>query len=523
MHFKSLKVVSELSSTLDQQPSVARILVADDEPSIISEFTNVLTRAAGAFREAGALLELERELFGTSPGGAVEHRFELCLCKQAEEAVEAVRESIECGRPFAVAFIDIRMPPGLDGVAAAERIRRLDPFVNVVLVTGYSDVGWNEIARRVPPADKLLYCHKPLHAVEVRQFAQALSTKWFTEMNLQRAQARLRQILSAAPMVVYSRLSNGSHELVYVSENVREHFGHDPNGMVNEPGFWSRLVHPDDLARVQEALRCVVNEGDASAEYRIRCGTGDYRWVSDRMTVLPHGMGGPKEIVGVLTDVTDRRNAEERMRYLAFFDGLTGLPNRELMKQMLDRALASAARYQRQVAILFLDVDHFKRINDTLGHHAGDTVLREVAKRLLSCIRRSDAIFQEAAAAATEPASPKRAVSGNLALNQSYRSRAAEADEYLSRHGGDEFVAVLSDIASADDAASVARRMIEALARPIALPTGDLGLTVSIGISVYPTDASDAAGLLKNADAAMYQAKEQGRNRFTFYQAKPRE
>lgn len=522
MHVEGLdaKAISEWWTGLHQRPSRARILVVDDEPGIISEFINVLGEGAGTFSEVKALLELEGELFGTPAGRAGEY-FELCLCKQGDEAVEAVRESIDSGRPFSVAFIDIRMPPGIDGVAASECIRRLDPFLNIVLVTGFSDVGWSEIAERVPPADKLLYCHKPLHASEVRQFAHALSTKWFTEMNLQRAQARLRQILIAAPIVVYSRLAHGAHEVIYVSDNVRERFGHDPLRVVSEPGYWSRLVHPDDLARVEDALRCVMDEGDCSAEYRIRDGAGEYRWVSDRMTVLPHGLGRPKEIVGILTDVTDRREAEEKMRYLAYFDGLTGLPNRELMKQMLDRALASAARYQRRVAILFLDVDHFKRINDTLGHHAGDTVLREVAKRLLSCIRRSDAIFQEAAAAAAERVAPSGSSSGEFSPEQGGNRDVNEADEYLSRHGGDEFVAILSDIESSEDAASVARRMIEALARPIALPTGDLGLTVSIGISVYPTDASDAAGLLKNADAAMYQAKEQGRNRFTFYRDEP--
>ena len=201
-------------------------------------------------------------------------------------------------------------------------------------------------------------------------------------------------------------------------------------------------------------------------------------------------------MVGCWIDVTEQRRAEETIRTLAYFDGLTGLPNRALMRELLGRALAAAERHQRSLAVLFVDLDQFKRINDTLGHDMGDLLLQEVAKRLVSCVRRSDAIFSEGEVGGLPEAGGEQAI---------------------SRLGGDEFVLILSEIGSSEDAANVARRIAAALAQPIRLGHDEVLITASIGISVYPCDATSAETLLKHADVAMYHAKEQGRNSYRFF------
>lgn len=180
----------------------------------------------------------------------------------------------------------------------------------------------------------------------------------------------------------------------------------------------------------------------------------------------------------------------EQVHTLAYYDQVTGLPNRRLMRDRLDRALRTAAQHGRRVAVLFLDLDHFKRINDTFGHTTGDRLLREVATRLGRTVRQSDNIG---------------------------RSDAEPADTTISRLGGDEFTVVLTEIAHAEDPALVARRILQALDQPFSLGTGTVSIAASIGISVFPGDGEDADTLVKNADTAMYAVKDQGRNAYRFY------
>ncbi len=167
-----------------------------------------------------------------------------------------------------------------------------------------------------------------------------------------------------------------------------------------------------------------------------------------------------------------------QVAYSAEHDFLTGLPNRMLLNDRIDRAIALAARHTKKVAVLFLDLDGFKYINDSLGHPTGDKLLQSIAKRLVDCIRGSDSV---------------------------------------SRQGGDEFVVLLLELEQAEDAAITARRMLHAVAQPHFIDQHDLHVTSSIGVSVYPDDGRDAATLIRNADTAMYQAKENGRRSFQFF------
>ncbi len=469
-----------------------RILLADDEPKILEEYIHVLGKAACS-SDRTELDDLEAELFGTPAAVADQHDFELYACHQGSEAVAAIDHALQKGRPFAVAFLDIRMPPGEDGITAAERIRELDPFINIVFVTGFSDVRPEDIGRRVLPADKLMYCQKPLQPTELKQLAHALTTKWAAEWSLRTAKERLHQLMTSTSVVVYSCGYVHPYTCTYVSENIETGFGHAPRSFLDDAGFWIRQVHKEDRARVLQARSSIEEAKEVVSEYRFRTADGNYRWISDQVRLLCDGKGQPVELVGCMIDITQRRRTEDKVHYLAYFDSLTGLPNRSLMKELLEQALANALRYRRSLAVLFLDIDHFKRINDTLGHDVGDTVLREVAQRLLGCVRASDLVSRKADDA--------KAVS----------------DQAVSRLGGDEFVIILSEVSTTEDAAAAAARIAAALNAPVQLAHEEITITASIGISVYPGDGADAESLLKHADAAMYQAKEEGRNKHRFF------
>jgi diguanylate cyclase (GGDEF)-like protein/PAS domain S-box-containing protein len=182
--------------------------------------------------------------------------------------------------------------------------------------------------------------------------------------------------------------------------------------------------------------------------------------------------------VAVFSDITERKASEARIAFLAQHDALTGLPNRALLHDRLEQALANAVRRQKRIALLFLDLDRFKTINDSLGHMMGDQLLQGVALRLSACVRETDTV---------------------------------------SRQGGDEFLIVLTDVEVPADAARVAEKILDRLREPFQINTQQLGTSFSIGIALYPEDGQDVESLMKNADTAMYHAKESGRNTYRFF------
>ena len=188
--------------------------------------------------------------------------------------------------------------------------------------------------------------------------------------------------------------------------------------------------------------------------------------------------GSVAGLIGTIIDITERKRAEARVLHLAHYDELTGLPNRSMFNERVGHALVQARRGARELAILFIDLDHFKKINDTLGHEAGDRALKLIAERLRGCLRESDTV---------------------------------------GRLGGDEFVVLIEDLSRSESVAEVANKILVDIARPFPLDAGEYHLTASIGISTYPGDSTDMQGLMKNADISMYRAKEQGRNNYQFY------
>jgi diguanylate cyclase (GGDEF)-like protein/PAS domain S-box-containing protein len=261
------------------------------------------------------------------------------------------------------------------------------------------------------------------------------------------------------------------------------------------PGLEAYLEFVDqrDREATDKAFREVLRSGLATElENRILRRDGSQRIVQLRADVRLH-QGRAAFMYGTVQDITQRRQREQKIQELAYYDSLTGLPNRRLFTDQLTRAIALAQRNERTLVTMFLDVDDLKHINDTLGHDAGDSMLREVARRLMDCLRASDAVFRDLA------------------------SESAQIAGSVARIGGDEFTILLPEVNQADDAAVVARRVLSALSKPMVLAGQEIMISASLGVAVYPEDAANADDLLKAADTAMYHAKETAKGSFKFF------
>jgi diguanylate cyclase (GGDEF)-like protein len=238
------------------------------------------------------------------------------------------------------------------------------------------------------------------------------------------------------------------------------------------------FVDPDRRRELQRALD--ENGVVRSAEIEVYRKDRTKKWVLMNLRVARDASGGITLYEGTVEDITDRKAAEKRVQYLAYYDALTGLPNRTLLQDRIAKALASARRQKHKVALLFLDLDRFKDINDSLGHSFGDILLQEVSARLRGWAREQDTV---------------------------------------ARLGGDEFLIVLTNVKDIPDAAVAAERLMDTMAAGFVIQGHSLSVSCSMGISVFPEHGADSETLIKHADAAMYCAKEQGRNNFQFFTA----
>jgi len=263
--------------------------------------------------------------------------------------------------------------------------------------------------------------------------------------------------------------------MLYVSDAARSLLGYEPAEMVGHSIF--EFVAPDDQHILRQVtVRIEQERAPQTFSYRIVRKDGAKIWFETTSRAIADPVSGEhSEIVAVSRDISERRRAEEQIEYQAYHDALTGLPNRLLFRDRLTVALAHAKRQQTPVAVMFLDLDRFKYVNDTLGHSLGDDLLRAVAARLRTVLREGDTI---------------------------------------ARMGGDEFTVLLADLASPTDAAKIAQKLLDTIAHPIRVEGHELFATTSIGIALYPSDGNSAEELLQNADSAMYRAKEHGRNSY---------
>ena len=250
-------------------------------------------------------------------------------------------------------------------------------------------------------------------------------------------------------------------------------FGYESRRALLAESVYSIYFSREERQRLISRLR--EQKSLSNVEVRMRRRDGTPVWVLENMTLLEGAEGGVIE--GTIIDITDRKTAQEQMEYQAYHDILTGLPNRLLFRDRISVALAHARRNRRYVAVMFLDLDQFKLVNDTLGHTVGDGLLQSAAERLVNCVR---------------------------------------GDDTVARMGGDEFTILLSDLSEGRAAATVAQKVLESVSEPIVVESHELFITTSIGIAIYPEDGTDAETLLRHADRAMYRAKEAGRNNYQF-------
>lgn len=300
---------------------------------------------------------------------------------------------------------------------------------------------------------------------------EEISVRKRAEEALRASEERYRLLFERNLAGVYSVTLEG--RILECNEAFSRILGYASREEVMKRNASDLYVDPADRAA---ALQRLKEEGTlTSFELRLLRNDGGVVWVLQNETLLSAEDGSPSLIEGTLIDITDRKQAEEQIEFHAYHDALTKLPNRTLLKDRLGLALYHAHRESRALALMFLDLDHFKVINDTLGHSTGDRLLEEVSVRLQSCIREDDTV---------------------------------------ARVGGDEFVLLIPNIRGVEDATRIARKILESIARPFQIEGHELYVSTSIGIGLYPNDGSDVETLLKNADSAMYRAKEQGRNNY---------
>ena len=257
-------------------------------------------------------------------------------------------------------------------------------------------------------------------------------------------------------------------------------------GFITDTHVWLDMVHPEDRGNYNAAVAAHLKglTDHFYCEYRVRRRDGTYRWIAARGVAVRNRKGRATLMAGSVTDITDRIQHENRIRELALSDQLTGLPNRRALMERLPAALAEAGRSGTGVALLFIDLDRFKHVNDSCGHVLGDFLLVEITRRLPAGLRAYDS---------------------------------------LVRQGGDELIVMLTGLTDPNEAENVARRLLELISRPVMLDDTEVRVTASIGIAMYPRDAGGADDLLRAADMAMYAAKATGGNEVSFFETRMQE
>jgi predicted signal transduction protein with EAL and GGDEF domain/CheY-like chemotaxis protein len=302
------------------------------------------------------------------------------------------------------------------------------------------------------------------------------------------------------------------------SDELHQLLGLPARSLESLEGLLAR-VHPDDREQIRQAVMEAEILGQARAfHHRVVNDEGAVTHLRGHVEPGPEGQAGPFLLAALHND-TDRVLARERIQLLSHFDTLTGLPNRTFLKRQLTIALKRARRIKGSVAVLFLDLDHFKHVNDVFGHSAGDGLLCALAERLTSCLRMTDTMARfdvrvPGGRGRVVPVAPPSAPLEDIDLAGEHDP---DPDRSVSRFGGDEFVILLTDLVRWDHVVTVVRRVYESLQKPFLVADQEVFATVSVGISLFPEDGADSERLLKNADLAMNHAKEKGRNTWQFY------
>jgi diguanylate cyclase (GGDEF)-like protein/PAS domain S-box-containing protein len=386
-----------------------------------------------------------------------------------------------------IVLLDVMMP-GKDGfeVCAAARAMPARSRTPILMMTGLDD---SESVDRAYEAGATDFISKPITWPILAYRCRYMLRSSQALDRLARSEARLAEAQRLARLGHWD-WDLGANEVHRSPEALRILGFPDTAAPMDYAAFMS-LVHPAERGELEAAVRNALERAQPySLECRIVRADGVERVVHEQAVVECDASGRPIRIHGTTQDISERKQAEQRIRRLALYDSLTELPNRQFFKEQLGHSLAHAQRLGQKVAVLVLDLDRFKRINETLGHNVGDQLLSAVGARLTQSLRSADYVTRS-------DASP---LAGNIA-----------------RLGGDEFTIQVTGVAQASDVAKVARRILSALSHPFGLGGQEIVITASAGIAVYPDDGDDVDTLLKNADSAMYHAKDQGKDNYQFF------
>jgi len=429
----------------------ARILVVDDDAPLRRALPHLLASEGRSFDDCASVAETIARLHDT--------QYDLIL-------------------------LDYRLPDGT-GLAVLDWLASRRRSEAVIMISGEDAIDAAIGALRRGADD---FVRKPYHVAQLQRAVQGALHKTALERANQAMSRRLRAserlhryLVESSPDLIFTLDTAGRFS--YLNPRVEELLGFERDQLIGTP-FLS-LVTPDDAERIEHLLEAEQKGAGAafSVELRLRrpmhAGAGD---VTVALQATPMLAGNadrrPCGLYGVARDISERKRAEEIITFQAYHDQLTQLPNRVLFKDRLELAIVQAQRRRGMLAVMFIDVDRFKLVNDSYGHAEGDALLRGIAGRLSAALRRGDT---------------------------------------LARLGGDEFTVLLPDIGQACDAETAARKILEALDTPFTLGHGEFRATASVGVALYPRDGGTAEALTQHADIAMYQVKRSGKNGFRFF------
>jgi len=381
-----------------------------------------------------------------------------------------------------IVLLDVMMPI-LDGFGACAALRKLGggDHVPVLMMTALDD---SDSINRAYEAGATDFITKPIAWPMLVHRVRYLLRANRAFLDLAQSEARLTNAQRIAQLGHWEW--NVATDEVQRSEEIFRIAGRTPEQLPPAQKAFLDIMHADDRPIVEEALYAALyRQQPYNVDFRIVRPDGTTRIVHEQGEVQYDDARKPARMQGTIQDITERKRAEEQIRQLALYDSLTGLPNRDLFREQLSHAVARAGRTDEALAVLSLDLDRFKRINDTLGHEVGDQLLKEAASRLTKTLRQTDYLT---------------------------RNEPDEASYFVARQGGDEFTVLLGGLRQAQDTAKAVRRILEALSQPFDLDGNEIVMSASIGIAIHPLDGNDADSLLRNAGAAVHFAKQQGKN-----------
>jgi diguanylate cyclase (GGDEF)-like protein len=398
--------------------------------------------------------------------------FQVTLACDGEEAVRLFEAA-----PADMVMLDVEMP-GMDGYQVCSYLRtKIGNELPIMMVTGMDDMQSIDRAFEAGATD---FIAKPINWNLIAYRILYLRRGYLNMLALKAANARNKAIFSAIPDTMF--ILNGKAEVI----DICSYSDSTPWLKANAENALTQSLPGDTAKLYLEAADRARHQGTVeSFEYPLTLANKKTRYYENRVAVID-----AQETLCLVRDITERKDSESKIFHLAYFDNLTGLPNRQSFMERLESEIKRAKYTGNKLAVLFLDLDGFKSINDTMGHTTGDTVLQSTAERLQSSTRPSDFVS---------------------------RNNLERSEVKLARLGGDEFTVVIPNLHRAEDALILAHRIREAMRRPFHLESRDVVLTASIGIALFPDDGDNAETLLKHADTAMYHAKSEGRDNCQFY------